>query len=98
VQNAAEATTPLGSVLLTATLEARQVLIQIADDGVGMTDDFIRTGLFQPFRSTKTTGMGIGAFESREYLREIGGSVDVTSRLDHGTTFSIRLPLGEGGV
>ena len=43
--------------------------------------------------STKEHGMGIGAFESREYIREIGGSLAVTSTEGGGSCFSIRLPV-----
>jgi signal transduction histidine kinase len=58
-----------------------------------MSEAFIREKLFQPFSSTKAHGMGIGAFESREYLREVGGALDVESTEGVGTIFRIRLPL-----
>ena len=58
-----------------------------------MSETFIRDRLFAPFQSTKAHGMGIGAFESREYLREIGGVLEVESTEGVGTVFSIRLPL-----
>ena len=58
-----------------------------------MSEEFVRTRLFRPFSSTKAHGMGIGTFESREYVRELGGSLDVESREGAGTTFRIRLPL-----
>jgi signal transduction histidine kinase len=37
--------------------------------------------------------MGIGVFESREYIHELGGHITVESRTNGGTTFRIRLPL-----
>ena len=39
--------------------------------------------------------MGIGAYESFEYLKELGGSIDVASELHKGTIVTIRLPLLE---
>ncbi len=58
-----------------------------------MSEQFIRERLFKPFQSSKAHGMGIGTFESREYIRELGGSLEVDSSENVGTTFRIRLPL-----
>jgi signal transduction histidine kinase len=53
----------------------------------------MRERLFKPFESTKSAGMGIGAFESREYIRELGGRLEVESEPLCGTTFRIVLPV-----
>jgi signal transduction histidine kinase len=58
-----------------------------------MSEEFIRERLFKPFESTKSAGMGIGVFESREYINELGGSLVVTSTPSLGTTFKVLLPL-----
>jgi signal transduction histidine kinase len=58
-----------------------------------MSEDFIRERLFKPFDSTKSAGMGIGVFESREYITELGGALEVTSQPALGTTFKVVLPL-----
>ena len=69
-------------------------MLFIQDTGSGMTEDFIQTQLFKPFESTKgLTGMGIGAYQAREYVRNVGGNIDVTSEPDLGSCFSIRFPL-----
>ena len=44
-----------------------------------MSEEFIRERLFKPFESTKSAGMGIGVFESREYIAELGGKLEVAS-------------------
>lgn len=93
VQNAAEATGSKGRIWIRAHRESEDALIEIEDNGKGMSEDFVRNQLFKPFASTKAHGMGIGTFESREYIREIGGSLQVLSKEGVGTTFSIRLPL-----
>ncbi|MCZ2099490.1 MAG: ATP-binding protein [Anaerolineae bacterium] len=80
-------------IRLAARREGDQALIEIEDDGKGMTEEFMSSRLFRPFVSTKAHGMGIGTFESREYLRELGGSLEVRSREGVGTVFTIRLPL-----
>jgi signal transduction histidine kinase len=41
------------------------VLIEVIDQGHGMSSEFVRTRLFQPFASTKESGFGIGAYEAR---------------------------------
>jgi signal transduction histidine kinase len=59
-----------------------------------MDEDFIRDRLFKPFFSTKASkGMGVGAYQAREYVRSLGGAVNVDSTPGEGTTFTIRLPL-----
>jgi len=69
------------------------VEVEITDTGEGMTEEFIRERLFKPFDSTKSAGMGIGVFESREYITELGGALEVTSQPTLGTTFKVVLPL-----
>jgi len=96
VQNAAEATGPSGMIQVRARREGTEALIEVEDDGKGMSEDFVRGRLFRPFVSSKTHGMGIGTFESREYVRELGGSLDVESSEGVGTVFRIRLPLSGG--
>lgn len=93
VQNAIEATPRTGKVLVRLDASDGTALIEISDTGHGMSEQFIRERLFQPFVSTKAAGMGIGVFESREYLREIGGQLHVTSAPSQGTVFRLLLPL-----
>jgi len=68
-------------------------LIEIIDKGPGMDDAFIRDELFLPFRSTKSGGYGIGAFQTRELIRMAGGDLVVISEKGFGTTMRIILPL-----
>jgi putative PEP-CTERM system histidine kinase len=93
IQNAIEATPRDGSVIITLRADGGAVCIDIADTGQGMTEEFIRERLYKPFESTKPAGMGIGAFESREYIHELGGRLEVRSAPERGTTFHVTLPL-----
>ena len=68
-----------------------EVLIEVADEGKGMTAEFIRDRLFRPFQTTKETGMGIGAFECHQYVRQVGGRVEVESEPGKGTRVRVRL-------
>ena len=56
-----------------------QAEVEVGDTGMGMSQEFVQTRLFKPFRRTKEAGMGIGAYESFQYIRELGGSIDVDS-------------------
>ncbi|MEO8407025.1 MAG: XrtA/PEP-CTERM system histidine kinase PrsK, partial [Oxalobacteraceae bacterium] len=91
IQNAIEATSKEGQVLIRLSKQGQFVVVECKDSGQGMTEDFIRDRLFKPFESTKSAGMGIGVFESREYIHELGGRLEVTSRQSIGTTFRVML-------
>ncbi|MHB1332337.1 MAG: XrtA/PEP-CTERM system histidine kinase PrsK [Sulfuriferula sp.] len=93
LQNALEATPYDGHIEVRLSRKDNNAIIEIADSGCGMDSVFIRERLFRPFDSTKGSGMGIGAYECREYIRELGGKIDVTSSLGQGTTFDIHIPL-----
>jgi putative PEP-CTERM system histidine kinase len=93
IQNAIEATPRTGSVEIRLLREGDRAVIEIADTGEGMSEEFIRERLFKPFDSTKSAGMGIGVFESREYIIELGGNLEVSSKPGAGTTFRVSLPL-----
>jgi signal transduction histidine kinase len=54
--------------------------------------------LFRPFDSTKGfKGMGIGAYQTRDYVQMLGGHVEVQSTPGQGTSFSIALPVATPG-
>ena len=93
VQNAIDATAPEGQVTLKLSRENSQAVITIADSGCGMSEQFIRDRLFKPFESTKAAGMGIGAYESEQYVRERGGRMMVQSIEGKGTVFRVTLPI-----
>ncbi len=69
------------------------VIVDIADNGPGMTNQFMERELFAPFRSTKERGLGLGMFSCRETVELHGGRVEVDSIPGKGTRFSIYLPL-----
>jgi putative PEP-CTERM system histidine kinase len=93
IQNAVEATPKDGQVRVRLLRWHQEAVVECADTGAGMDDEFIRERLFKPFESTKSAGMGIGVFESREYIQELGGRIEVQSQQPGGTTFRIILPL-----
>ena len=97
IQNAVESISKSGEVKIELTsMNSSCISIRISDNGKGMDADFIANRLFQPFDSTKgVTGMGIGVYQSREYIRSLDGELDVSSEPGIGTTFTITLPIHE---
>jgi signal transduction histidine kinase len=95
IQNAQDATQkPDGSVKLVLTAIADYAVIKIIDNGTGMTPTFIAERLFKPFDTTKgNAGMGIGAYEARDFVLKNSGFIDVESEPEIGTTITLQLPL-----
>jgi len=92
VQNGFDAAGEQGQVTVRVFREAGNAVVEVADNGVGMTPDFIRDHLFKPFQSSKTSGMGIGAYESHQYVTSLGGRMDVASEPGTGTRVRVLLP------
>ncbi len=93
LQNAQEATAVDGNIVLRLTSNAQNAVIEIEDSGTGMDEQFVRERLFRPFDTTKgNAGMGIGAYECREFMRELGGEVRVKSKPGVGTVFQLYIP------
>ena len=93
VQNALDATDRSGRVWVRLWRENDTAVVEIGDTGQGMSPEFVRERLFKPFQSTKAAGMGIGAYESSQYIEELGGKIAVESRQRVGTTIRVTLPL-----
>jgi putative PEP-CTERM system histidine kinase len=97
--NAREALNGSGSIDLTAELKGegadgrRRLLIEVRDTGRGMTDEFIRSGLFKPFATTKSGGLGIGLTQCRSIVEAHGGTIEVESHVGAGTRFLVDLPI-----
>lgn len=94
VRNAQEATPNSGRVEVHVEVQGAMVRVRISDNGSGMTRAFVRESLFRPFVTTKSArGMGIGAYQARDFARAAGGDVAVDSEPGQGTVFTIILPL-----
>ncbi|MFZ4108904.1 MAG: XrtA/PEP-CTERM system histidine kinase PrsK [Polymorphobacter sp.] len=97
VQNAIDASAPGAPIRVAIDTHdeagKERVIFRIEDHGSGMSPLFVRNELFEPFRSTKPNGFGIGAYEAREIARSHGGRLEVASREGEGTVFTVTLPL-----
>jgi putative PEP-CTERM system histidine kinase len=95
VQNSLDAIEIGGRVWVKLEREGGRARVEVGDTGHGMSPEFIRERLFKPFQTTKQAGMGIGAYESFQYIRELGGEIAVDSEVNVGTRISVLLPLFE---
>jgi putative PEP-CTERM system histidine kinase len=86
IQNAQDATEDEGSIFINLSRDDDTLLLEIADTGGGMSEEFVRERLFRPFDSTKgPQGMGIGVYQAREFARKHGGDLIARSCLGEGT-------------
>jgi len=95
VQNALDATPTDGRVWIRVERYSGQVKVEVGDTGAGMTEEFVQSRLFKPFNTTKASGMGIGSYESFQYIRELGGTITVDSAVGRGTVVQVLMPLFE---
>lgn len=66
-------------------------IISISDNGTGIPPEQMGS-LFEPYRTTKSSGTGLGLLIVRRIIREHGGEIEIQSRPDEGTLILIRLP------
>lgn len=92
LDNAVEAAGAEGRVTITLREHNGQIVIEVRDNGPGMEARFIEEELFKPFRTTKSGGFGIGAYQCRALARELDGELEAISAPGSGTTMRLMLP------
>jgi CheY-like chemotaxis protein len=94
--NAMDAMPEGGSITIRTAQEDSWVVLSISDTGVGMTKE-VQRKIFDPFFTTKgSQGSGLGLSTSLGIVAKHGGTVEVDSTLENGSTFRIRLPILTG--
>ena len=91
--NAREAVGEDGKIRVETSQFAGRVVLSVADNGCGMSPDFVRNSLFRPFQTTKKKGLGIGMFQSKMIVEAHRGNIQVESEPGKGTKFGVFLPL-----
>lgn len=94
--NAIEATPEEGTISVATRLGPNNtVLVEVSDTGKGMTPEAYAE-IFKPFFSTKPKGSGLGLAITSRLVELHGGTIEVTSVPDQGTTFAITFPVEQG--
>ena len=94
IDNAQQATAGDGTVEVRLYPGDNTCVVEIRDTGHGMDADFIQNRLFKPFDTTRgNAGMGVGMYESREFIHQLGGEIRVESEPGKGTTIALCIPI-----
>lgn len=91
--NALEAS-PEGGLVEVRAGAAPEPFLRVTDQGSGISAEFIGNGLFEPFKSTKAKGMGIGLYQCKQIVEAHGGRIEVRSVPGEGSEFTVWLPVG----
>lgn len=67
------------------------IVVSVEDNGCGMDEDFLKNQLFRPFSTTKDKGIGIGLYQCKTLVEQMGGKVICESKVGRGTLFCILL-------
>ena len=96
IENAREAAAPDGRVVVRSFRDEGKrrprAIVEIIDNGAGMSAEFLRDRLFQPFQTTKPDGVGLGMATASEIVRLHRGTIRVQSQAGGGTVVRLKLP------
>ncbi len=92
VLNAVEAMADGGDLRITVTESFDQIGITFSDTGTGISQEDL-SQIFEPFFSTKHTGSGLGLAVSQDIVINHGGSLEVSSQQNRGSSFTVTLPV-----
>ena len=97
LKNAFEAIRDGGAIDIDVTYDDNDVIVRLKDSGLGMTSEQV-AHLFEPYRTSKEHGTGLGLMITARLVRDHGGTIAVESEVGKGTTFTIRIPRLEKRV
>ncbi len=73
--------------------DGSQAIVEIIDNGPGIAEDLLPDVLFEPFKTSKDGGSGIGLWQVKRVVASLGGSISAENRLEGGARFIVKLPL-----
>lgn len=91
IKNALQAMESEGILKITIEVTSRFVSVCFADNGPGISPGDLGT-IYEPYRTTKEEGSGLGLMIVQRILRDHGGEIEISSTPDHGTAFTLHFP------
>jgi signal transduction histidine kinase len=92
ILNARQAMGGKGTIDITTTSDGQFLKVEIADTGPGISMDRLEH-LFQPFKSSKKTGLGVGLFQCKQMVEDNHGQIRIESQEGHGTKVILTFPV-----
>jgi signal transduction histidine kinase len=94
IKNALEACGSIEDPLIQVIIKKKnkKVVIDISDNGIGISKE-IKSKIFEPKFTTKTSGMGLGLGMVKNLVSSYGGSISFKSKINLGTSFIISFPI-----
>ena len=94
IKNAVEACGSIEDPLIQVIIKKKnkKVVIDISDNGIGISKE-IKSKIFEPKFTTKTSGMGLGLGMVKNLVSSYGGSISFKSKINSGTSFVISFPV-----
>ena len=94
IKNAVEACDSIEDPLIQVNIKKKnkKVVIEISDNGIGISKE-IKSKIFEPKFTTKTSGMGLGLGMVKNLVSSYGGSISFKSKINSGTSFLIFFPV-----
>jgi len=94
LNNAIEAVGDRGEVNVYILRSGRSVTVRVDDTGPGIPSDILERVATKGF-STKSNGHGLGLYHAKEFLNGVGGSLEIESKINLGTSIIMNLPMAE---
>ncbi|MDE2590741.1 MAG: histidine kinase, partial [Patescibacteria group bacterium] len=91
ILNSVQAMNGIGSLHIRAKNEEKTITIEIEDTGHGIPQDLLPK-IFEPLFTTRQIGTGLGLVSCKSIVEKHGGSINIQTQINKGTTFIISLP------
>lgn len=91
ILNAIQAMNGIGNIYIRVKTEEKTITIEVEDTGHGIPQDLLPK-IFEPLFTTRQIGTGLGLVSCKSIIEKHGGSIEIKTQTNKGTTFIISLP------